>query len=397
MSAVTDKRYALVLSGGGVRATAFHLGVILRLAVDGQLERVRTLSTVSGGSLAAGLVFSRAGLAWPSSGKFVETVLPQARSALAEHSLQGGAFVRMLRRPWKLFASRGDIFAEALEEVWGIRGTLKEIAEEPRWLINATCYETGRNWRFSQRHIGDWKFGHNFTQSVPISLAIAASAAIPYMAGLVKLSIDPHGWFSVNPATDEPVETIRPIRNAVRLWDGGVYENLGMEAVYKPQRGFVDKDIGLMIISDASAYLGDALGPATGVFTTRYPCLRPPRLFDIATEQTRSLRARILMEAIIDGRLPGTIVRLGRSVDYIDNQAKRHRKELPRDAFLAENAVDAAARYPTDASRMTMTHYCNLLRHGFETADATLTGYRPIDFPRSFLWGDIINQLGPRQ
>jgi hypothetical protein len=34
MSAVTDKRYALVLSGGGVRATAFHLGVILRLAVD---------------------------------------------------------------------------------------------------------------------------------------------------------------------------------------------------------------------------------------------------------------------------------------------------------------------------------------------------------------------------
>jgi NTE family protein len=294
MSAVADKRYALVLSGGGVRATAFHLGVILRLAVDGQLERVGVLSTVSGGSLAAGLVFSRAGLAWPSSGQFVEAILPEARSALAEHSLQGGAFVRLLRRPWKLFASRGDIFAEALEKVWGIRGTLKEIAEEPRWLINATCYETGRNWRFSQKHIGDWKFGHNFTQSVPISLAIAASAAIPYMAGLVQLSINPDGWFSVNPATDEPVEIIRPVRDAVRLWDGGVYENLGMEAVYKPQCGFVDKDIGLMIISDASAYLGDALGPATGVFTIRYPFLRPPRLFDIATEQTRSLRARIL-------------------------------------------------------------------------------------------------------
>jgi hypothetical protein len=122
-----------------------------------------------------------------------------------------------------------------------------------------------------------------------------------------------------------------------------VYENLGMEAMYKPQRGFVDKDIGLIIVSDASAYPGEALGPATGVFTTRYPFLRPPRLFDIATEQTRSLRARILMEAIINGRLPGTIVRLGRSVEFIDNQAKRHRKELPRDAFLAENVVDAAA------------------------------------------------------
>jgi NTE family protein len=396
MSEVADKRYALVLSGGGVRATAFHLGVILRLAVDGQLERVRALSTVSGGSLAAGLVFSRAGLAWPSSDEFVKAILPQAGSALAEHSLQGSAFVRTLGRPWKLFASRGDILAEAVEKVWGISGTLKEIAEEPRWFINATCYETGRNWRFSQKHIGDWKFGHNFTQSVPISLAIAASAAIPYMAGLVKLSIDPDGWFSVNPATDEPGETIRPIRDAIRLWDGGVYENLGMEAVYKPQRGFVDKDIGLMIISDASAYLGQALGPATGVFTIKYPFLRPPRLFDIATEQTRSLRARILMEAIIDGRLPGTIVRLGRSVDYIDNQAKRQRKELSRDAFLAKNAVDAAARYPTNASQMTMTDYRNLLRHGFETADATLTGYRPMDFPRSFLWADIIHRLGSR-
>ena len=38
MSAVTDKRYALVLSGGGVRATAFHLGVILRLAGWGLIE-----------------------------------------------------------------------------------------------------------------------------------------------------------------------------------------------------------------------------------------------------------------------------------------------------------------------------------------------------------------------
>ena len=102
------------------------------------------------------------------------------------------------------------------------------------------------------------------------------------------------------------------------------------------------------------------------------------------------------MEAIIDGRLPGTIVRLGRSVDYIDNQAKRQRKELSRDAFLAKNAVDAAARYPTNASQMTMTDYRNLLRHGFETADATLTGYRPMDFPRSFLWADIIHRLGSR-
>jgi NTE family protein len=393
MADAADKGYALVLSGGGVRAAAFHLGVMLRLAVESRLERVRELSTVSGGSLAAGLVFSRAGLAWPSSDAFVNAVLPQTQHALVDHSVQRSAFVRTFRRPWKLFTSRGDVWAEALEKVWEIKGTLKQIAELPRWFINATCYETGRNWRFSQHHIGDWKFGHNFTQSVPISLAVAASAAIPYMAGLVKLSIEPEGWFSINPATDEPIETTKPIRRAVRLWDGGVYENLGVEAVYKPQRGLVQKDIGLLIVSDASAYLGEALGPASGVFTARSPFVHPPRLFDIATEQTRALRTRILMEAITDGRLPGTILRLGRSVGYIDKQSRRQREQILDNAFLSEDAVDAAARYPTNGSKMTITNYRNLLRHGFETADATLTSYRSQDFPSSILWAQIANRL----
>ena len=48
---------ALALSGGGVRAAVFHLGVLARLASDDLLERVTFLSTVSGGSMAVGLVY----------------------------------------------------------------------------------------------------------------------------------------------------------------------------------------------------------------------------------------------------------------------------------------------------------------------------------------------------
>ena len=388
MPSASRDGYALVLSGGGVRATAFHLGLLLRLAVEERLERVKVISTVSGGSLAAGLVFSKAGLAWPSSSAFINTVLPQARTALVEHSLQGGALRRLAIRPWKLFGSRGNLFAQTLEDLWGITGTLKQMGETPRWFINATCYDTGRNWRFSKQHIGDWKFGHNFNQAVPISVAIAASAAIPYMVGFVHLSVHPDGWFSINPATDEPRDPIKPMRDSVRLWDGGVYENLGMEPVYKPQRGLVDKDVALLIVGDASAYLAEHLGPA-GVFSATYPHIRPPRLFDIATEQTRALRSRILIDAILGGRLRGAIVTLGRSVGFIDSEARRQRTGTLQNAFLDKAEVSAAATYPTNAEQMTTKDFTNLLRHGFETTDATLTAYMPQEFSLSILWDEI--------
>src|SRR5437870_2598607 len=122
---LTENRYALILSGGGLRATVFHLGLLLRLAAEARLERVSVISTVSGGSLAAGIAFSTAGLAWPSSRSFLDTTLPQAYHLLTNHSLQAEAGVRTLFQPWKIFSSRGDLFARALETLWNIRGTMK--------------------------------------------------------------------------------------------------------------------------------------------------------------------------------------------------------------------------------------------------------------------------------
>jgi predicted acylesterase/phospholipase RssA len=43
----------LALSGGGFRATLFHLGVIRRLAAEGKLSEVSRIASVSGGSVAA--------------------------------------------------------------------------------------------------------------------------------------------------------------------------------------------------------------------------------------------------------------------------------------------------------------------------------------------------------
>ncbi|MBM3747421.1 MAG: hypothetical protein FJW34_16675 [Acidobacteria bacterium] len=44
----------------------FHLGVLARLAEEGRLEDVAVLSTVSGGSLCAGLMYAKNDFRWPS-------------------------------------------------------------------------------------------------------------------------------------------------------------------------------------------------------------------------------------------------------------------------------------------------------------------------------------------
>jgi NTE family protein len=371
-----SKSYALVLSGGGVRATAFHFGVLLWLAASHRLDRVTVLSSVSGGSLAAGLVFTRAGLRWPSSAEF-DAIFPALAEALTVRSLQGAATRRTLLRPWKLFGSRGNVLANALETEWGIHGSMKSLPKSPKWLISATCYETGRNWRLSQTHIGDWKFGHNYIQDVPISMAMAASAAIPYLAGFVHLPIASHGWHEIDPATDRPVKEIKPLSRSVRLWDGGVYENLGLEAVHKPQRGFVDPEVDFLIVSDASAELPIMTGISTGVFTAKPPFLRSPRLFDIATSQTRALRSRALVNEMTAGRLSGAILRLGRSAEYIYRQAKKPVAFEPGEV-LGVDAVAEAAAHPTNAARMTSDQFKQLVRHGFETTNATLTTYQAV-------------------
>lgn len=39
----------IALSGGGYRATVFHLGVLARLSEDNLLDQISFISTVSGG------------------------------------------------------------------------------------------------------------------------------------------------------------------------------------------------------------------------------------------------------------------------------------------------------------------------------------------------------------
>ena len=84
MTSPSKTPIALALSGGGVRAMVFHLGVLKLLAERRLLEDVRRVSTVSGGTLLFGLLLHEASMRFPSSDEFIALVYPRLRRRLCE-------------------------------------------------------------------------------------------------------------------------------------------------------------------------------------------------------------------------------------------------------------------------------------------------------------------------
>lgn len=368
-------RIALALSGGGTRAAVFHLGVLARLAREGLLERVTKLSTVSGGSLATALIFSHSDQSWPASTEYLEKTLPALETLLTTVDLF--TIKSLLRCPgeWRnLPGRRARIVANLLERRWAVRGRLKDLPRKPEWLINTTCIETGKNWRFSQVHMGDWKAGHHYDPPFRIAEVAAASAAVPYVIGALKLRLPENGWYEIDPATDKPRGRKQQTLRTVNLWDGGAYENLGLEPLYKIDRGMIDCDY--IVISDASAPVQDSK-EGVSIWSVLSGNLASPRLFDIGSDQIRSLRSRMFVSALETRKAAGALLRMGNSVRDIDIRVRRERLPTDYASFQADREASLAVKHPTNLSSLSPERFHRVVRHGYEVADATLTAYCP--------------------
>lgn len=377
-------KIGLALSGGGVRAAVFHLGVFRRLADQGLLEDVGVLSTVSGGSLVTALIFSHADMRWPTSEKFRSTVLPQLRDLITTSDLftfRAIGLAGVGKYHVKLVLERARVLADMLGARWGVRGKLKDLPDSPTWWINTTCIETGKNWRFSKREMGDWVFGRHYDPPVSIAEAAAASAAVPYVIGALGMTVPTAGWYKTNPATRQPVEQKQPPYAKVHLWDGGAYENLGLEPIFKQDQPLIGCDFA--ICSDAS---GPLAPPSSPVLRLLRGHLGSPRLFDIASDQIRALRSRMFVRALDRGDIKGALIRMGNSVRDIDLKAGRERAATNYDRYQADQEAIHALRHPTDLAALAPDVFDRIARHGYEVADATLTAYAPDVVPASLDW-----------
>lgn len=148
---------ALALSGGGLRASFFHLGVLRRLSELGWLQRVSVVSAVSGGSIIAAF----AALRWQKmldaggdAAAFVRHIAEPFGDTVAQRSLIGewarGLPLVALRKLRDPSFSRTEAFGELLDTVLYDQKLCADLPERPYVILNATSLISIRSWRFTR-------------------------------------------------------------------------------------------------------------------------------------------------------------------------------------------------------------------------------------------------------
>lgn len=216
--AATGPTLGLTFSGGGFRATFAALGALRYVADAGLLGSVRYVSSVSGGSIANGLLARH----WPAlrTSGFTAAALDRLVIAPAIERVSGRSLkLTLIRDVWRTFGSdtRTDLLADKFDD-WFFGGQrLEDLDGEVRWVVNAANLITGVRFSFERDFVGDYVVGLAPTagSGLRLSQAAAASAAVPGAFAPWKVE-----GIAFPCATRPPV-----------LLDGGVYDNTGLEVL----------------------------------------------------------------------------------------------------------------------------------------------------------------------
>ncbi|ACI54706.1 Patatin [Rhizobium leguminosarum bv. trifolii WSM2304] len=269
----------LCLSGGGYRAMLFHAGSLARLNEAGLLAKLDIISSVSGGSIASGLlayvwprlVFEN-GVAVNFRTEYVDRIL-----AFSQVFADGPSFLKGVFNP---FSSAAEEAAKLYERYLfdGKSPSLRDLPSSPWFVFCASNLRTGSLFRMSNRYIADYRIGVSFHPALSLATAVAASAAFPPVLSPLRLDLSQFSWEreKLDGTVGEPVAPGRAI-----LSDGGVYDNHGIEPALKR--------CDCLLVADAGA----PWRSSTRGYWNYLSQLK--RVLDTTDNQVRSLRRRDLI------------------------------------------------------------------------------------------------------
>ena len=345
--------HGLCLSGGGYRAMVFHAGVLSRLNDLGHLPRLDFVSSVSGGSLAAGvLALAWGGLRFDATGRAAnldELVLRPLRE-MARRDLDRTSVIGGLLTPRQRISDR---VADAYREHLFGDATLQDLPDTPRFVFCATNVQTTSLVRFSKRHVADYRLGVARHLAVPLAVVVGASSAFPPFLSPATVRIPAGAW---DPAI--PQDLPEGVRDPLVLTDGGVYDNLGLEPVIKR--------CAQVLVSDGGGYVGHP-GRIAGDWLRHLQ-----RVTLVVDHQVRSLRKRMLVEGYRRGDYGGAYWSIRSAVgDY----------GLPDPLPFPESRARELAAIPTRLARLDPADVDDLapvgrrhLRHGDAPVGPGATG-----------------------
>lgn len=374
-----DNRIGLALSGGGFRATLFHLGVTRFLFENDLLKRVKLISAVSGGSIfAAHLVLN-----WERYTGSKEDFEAAAREVVdfVKTDIRG----RVLRR-WLLGCSTlVPRFATSEEARWSLvnllqrhyaglfrsaatnrEATISDLRRDGRPAVrfNCTSLTTGEPCYFDQTGFGWYKndviekpipaFG------LPVAYAVTASSAFPPVFPPVEIS---HHTLPC----DRSVFGVDQ-----RLTDGGVYDNLGIGgliAKYDKDRSGPEQDIPL-----GSIIISDAEGNFDSDYETKYsfPVNRNVRASDLLMK-----RVSVLQLEELQRHLAGTAGQSG--IPFVRVKIRESIRDLNDETVLIPETQGILINVRTDLDSFSSEEVTALIAHGYSKArealiDRKLTG-----------------------
>jgi NTE family protein len=353
---------ALCLSGGGFRAALFHLGALRRLNEVGLLSRFQTISSVSGGSITNGLLAA----AWRKltageGGVFTNfpALIEATLRRFCGQDLRTGPLLldRLDPRNWLHLMgddhSATDFLAQGYRDrlVHDLRlEDLKAIqaAGGPKFVFDASNLQTGVNFTFSGDGVGDWKIGHTAAPKLLVAEAIAASSAFPIAFPPLVLKFEP-GAFDGGALAEDP--THRDLSRRVVLSDGGVYDNLGLEPIWKHHE--------LVLCSDGGKPFGITLDPGES------PPARLLRAQDVIGNQALAVRKRWLIASLETGVYRGAYWGMGTEIEDYPTRGRGY----------ADRALDLLRAVRTDLDAFTEGEQLVLMNHGWALADAALRSY----------------------
>jgi NTE family protein len=239
-----ERSVLLAVSGGGYRAMLFHVGALWKLNEIGELRRLAHVSSVSGGSIAAGVL----AMNWPRL-EFSEGVATNFCDRIAKPLMRLAGWT--LDVPAGVcglipFCSAAKTLETLYKRLLFGKTTLADLPESPRFTFNATNLQTGALWTFERETMGDETLGELPTTSIPLARAVAASSAFPPFLAPLVLRARMVAWrpyrhrFSKLRSYDNlairiaevPQGHLESFRKRVVLVDGGVADNLGVLPVW---------------------------------------------------------------------------------------------------------------------------------------------------------------------
>jgi NTE family protein len=199
--------------------------------------------------------------------------------------------------------------------------------------------------------MGDYRVGWAQSPAVELAVAVGASSAFPPYLSPVHLKVAP-GVLKPEPISDL---SRPPFTTEVVLSDGGVYDNLGLEPVFK--------DLRTVLVSDAGAKMTPEEEPA-GDWARH-----SRRVIDLVDNQVLSLRKRALIAAYRDGSRQGAYWGI---VTDIANYRLTDVLPCPHATTLQLAAVPTRLAATDDALQE------RLINWGYAVCDAALRAhYRP--------------------